>query len=123
LGRKIVAEALRQRGERVEIHDDHFPQNAKDPEWLAEVGKRGWIVLTKDTRIHYRANEMNALLTANVRAFVVTARGDLQGKEIAAIFIQALPAIKRLLAKSAAPFLANLNREGKVLILKSAAAD
>jgi hypothetical protein len=31
----------------VEIHDDHFPSDAKDEVWLAEVGIRGWIVLTK----------------------------------------------------------------------------
>ena len=53
LGKKIVAQALRDIGETVEIHDDHFAPDAKDEDWLVEVGKRGWIVLTKDDRIRY----------------------------------------------------------------------
>jgi hypothetical protein len=46
IGRRLAAEGL-----RVELHDDHFPQGTPDVVWLTEVGKRGWIVLTKDTRI------------------------------------------------------------------------
>lgn len=53
LGKKIVAQALRDIGETVEIHDDHFAPDAKYEDWLVEVGKRGWIVLTKDDRIRY----------------------------------------------------------------------
>lgn len=96
LGRKIIPDALRQSGEDIRIHDDYFPQDAKDSIWLTEVGKRGWIVLTKDTRIRYRAIETKALLAAGVRAFVLTARGDLIGKEMADIFIMALPRMKKL---------------------------
>jgi hypothetical protein len=80
LGRKIVAQALREIGETVEIHDDHFAPDAKDAEWLLEVGKRGWIVLTKDDRIRYRVTERTAIESATVRAFVLTrfkiCRGD-----------------------------------------------
>ena len=54
----------------VEIHDDHFPSDAKDELWLAEVGIRGWIVLTKDDRNRYRAIERTALASAKVKAFV-----------------------------------------------------
>jgi uncharacterized protein with PIN domain len=54
LGTKQVAEALRQAGAIVEIHNDYFLPDANDEEWLPEVGKRGWIVLTKDDRIRYR---------------------------------------------------------------------
>lgn len=50
LGTGAIAEALRRAGSEVEIHDRHFPQDAKDTEWLPEVGRRGWVVLTKDAR-------------------------------------------------------------------------
>jgi hypothetical protein len=52
LGKEIVAQALRAAGADVEIHDDHFPPDAKDEDWLTEVGSLGWIVLTKDRRFH-----------------------------------------------------------------------
>src|SRR5882724_4472727 len=33
LGRYKMAGALRKAGLNIEIHDDHFAQNAEDPEW------------------------------------------------------------------------------------------
>ncbi|MEZ5614602.1 MAG: hypothetical protein R3E35_05245 [Rhodocyclaceae bacterium] len=51
LGRKQVAEAFREVGGTVEVHDNHFPQTTPDVDWLAEVGRRGWVVLSKDDRI------------------------------------------------------------------------
>ena len=116
LGTKIVAQALREIGETVEIHDDHFVPDAKDEDWLLEVGKRGWIVFTKDDRIRYRVTERTAIVTAKVRAFVLTST-QLQGTEMAAAFIEALPRIKRLVASKARPFIARVSRTGKVSLL------
>jgi hypothetical protein len=48
LGRYKMAGVLRKAGLNVEIHDDHFSQNAKDPEWLTAAGKKKWIVVTTD---------------------------------------------------------------------------
>jgi uncharacterized protein with PIN domain len=116
LGRKIVAQALREIGETVEIHDDHFAPDAKDEDWLVEVGKRGWIVLTKDDRIRYRTTERTALASASVRAFVLTS-SQLQGAEMAAAFVKALPKMKRVLAHYAPPFISRVSRIGKVSLL------
>ncbi len=66
LGSKIVANALRQAGAEVHIHDDYFPANARDEEWLRVVGQRGWVVLTKDKMIRYRGPELAALINAGV---------------------------------------------------------
>jgi uncharacterized protein with PIN domain len=88
LGRKIVAQALRAAGATVEVHDDHYAPDAKDEDWLVEVGRRGWIVLTKDDRIRYRATERMALMSAKVRTFVLTS-SQLQGSEMAAAFVKA----------------------------------
>jgi hypothetical protein len=118
LGRRIIPDALRQVGEDVRIHDDLFPQNAPDTVWLTEAGRQGWIVLTKDTRIRYRAIETTALRAAKVRAFVLTAKGDLSGQEIAGIFSKALPSIKKVCAKIAPPFIARLSREGHVSLIE-----
>lgn len=114
LGRNIIPDALRNAGEEVRIHDDFFAQDAKDETWLAEAGKQGWIVLTKDKNIRYRAVELQALLAAKVRAFVLTARGDLSGAEVGQIFIKALPAMKKLCAATKPPFIARVSRDGSV---------
>ncbi|MFQ5925966.1 MAG: hypothetical protein ACE5MH_00850 [Terriglobia bacterium] len=116
LGRKKIAAALRQAGAEVRVHDDLFPPNAKDEDWLPEVGRKGWVVFTKDRKIRYRASERAALMRAGVRAFVLTA-GDLQGVEMAQIFVKALPAIFRFVARNSPPFIAKVARSGAVTML------
>jgi len=117
LGTKTVAVALRNAGSKVEVHDDHFAQDATDETWLTVVGKRGWIVLTKDRRIRFRAIERAALINAVVRAFVLTA-GDINGAAMAAVFLKALPKILRFSAKYASPFIATISKTGSVTMLQ-----
>jgi predicted nuclease of predicted toxin-antitoxin system len=116
LGKIRIATALRQAGAIVHIHDDYFPPNAKDEDWLTQVGRNGWIVLTKDHRIRYRNLERAALMNAGVGAFILTA-GDLQGDEMAKIFVKALPAIAKFLRKHKKPFIARVARDGSVSLL------
>ena len=87
--------------------------------WLGDVGNRGWVVLIKDKHIRYRAIEVHALRAANVRAFVLAARGDLSGAEIGQIFVKDLPAMKKLCATKTPPFIALVSRDSKVTIIKS----
>jgi len=88
-GRDIVAETLRNAGAVVEVHADHFREEAPDDEWLDRVGKKGWLVLTKDKRIRYRSAEFEAVVQANVRLFVLTA-GNVTAWELGEIFVKAL---------------------------------
>lgn len=118
LGGRVVAEALRQAGQTVHVHDEHFPQDAKDVEWLTVAGRRGWIVLTKDERIRYRAIEQRALMQSRVGAFIVTARG-LSGSDTATICVNGLPRICRLAAKSPRPFIATISRSSAVTLIMS----
>ena len=113
LGKHTIADALRQVGAEVQIHDDHFHQETPDEEWLREVGQRSWIVLTKDTHIRYRAHERTALMQAGVRAFVLVAQ-NLSGREMADVFVKALPAIRRFVASHQPPFIAKVTRSSAV---------
>jgi hypothetical protein len=56
LGGRIVVDALRAAGETAHAHDEHFAADTPDADWLSEVGKRGWVVLTKDKEI--RRNQL-----------------------------------------------------------------
>lgn len=78
LGRHKIAAILRAAGLHVLVHDDHFPQNAPDVEWLTAAGKNKWIVITRDERIRYRVAEKQALRRAKVRAFVLAAHGEIE---------------------------------------------
>ena len=112
LGKRVIANALKDAGVHVELHDDHFAPDAKDEEWLARAGREGWIVFTKDDRIRYRTTERTALKKHKVRAVILTA-AQLDGHEMAQIFIKALPGIRRLVKNMPAGFIVRLSRSGR----------
>jgi hypothetical protein len=90
-----MAAVLSTAGLHIEIHDDHFRQDALDPEWLTAVGKKNWIVVTRDERIRYRVAEKHAIRRAKVRAFVLAAQGDLRADMLAQNFLRAFPRLSK----------------------------
>jgi len=114
LGRNVIATAIRDSGRRVVVHDDEFSQSAKDEVWLKACGKRGWIILTQDKHIRYRANERIAFQKAKAGAIVLTASGALTGIETASIFLKALPIFERRLPKLKSPYMALVGKTGRI---------
>ena len=115
LGRKIAL-PLAEAGAIVHLHDDHFAQDAEDQQWLTEVGKRGWLVLTKDQRIRYRPLEREALLNANVKAFCFMS-GNVTFAEMAEVVSKALPSIIKIANKYDPPFIAGIYKDAIVKIV------
>lgn len=115
LGVEPIRNKLVEAGVAVEIHDDHFKRDEEDRVWLQEVGKRGWVILTKDQRLRYRPLEIAALRSSKARVFVLVA-GNLRGFEIAAVFHEALPRILKTLNKYSGPFVARLTKSGQISI-------
>jgi len=113
LGSTDVPEALRALGATVELLHEHFPAHTPDESWLREVGRRGWVVLTKDQRLRRRKAEHAALLQSGVAAFVLTS-GNLTGQETAEAFVHAWPRIRKLLRDHAPPLIATVSRSGQV---------
>jgi hypothetical protein len=116
-GRHVVPQALRDAGVLVEIHDDHFDQAADDESWLAEVGSRGWFVLTKDARIRRTPLQLQTLEAAGVGAFILTAPGK-NGAEMASILLSALSRIRRVARQHVRPFVATISSSGHVRIVR-----
>jgi hypothetical protein len=104
-----VADALRNAGARVEIHRDHFADDAPDVEWLAAVGRCGWVVLTKDDAIRRNPFERRALLAANVRAFILTSQ-TMSGPDMAVLIVRFRQQMERLVQTTPAPFIALITR-------------
>lgn len=107
LGTKSIVEALREINVAVEIHDDHFKQNSLDVDWLPEIGKRGWIILTKDANIGKSQIERMAVASANIRMFVLASQ-NLSGLDMADIFVRSIPEMKRFINLNPAPFIAKV---------------
>jgi hypothetical protein len=111
---KILA-VLRDASVQVERHLNHFARATPDEVWLPFVGEKGWILLTTDKRIRYRANEKEAVIRHRVRMFYFS-RNDLSGAQMASAIDKALPEIRRICAKHAPPFFAAISRAGEVYL-------
>lgn len=113
LGSRRVAEALRDAGAVVEVHDDHFAKDTADEDWLPEVARRGWVVLTKDRRIAYRTLERLAVARAGARLFVLVNQ-NMSAASMSAALVGALSRMRRFVATEDAPFIAKVFQSGRV---------
>lgn len=97
----------------MEIHDDHFDQATADSEWIPEVGRRSWVLITKDQNIRRNALERNAYQAAALRGFIVTGK-DMSGKELAALLVSRLDQMTRKVAGRTGPLLYTISRTGVI---------
>ena len=96
---KLTADGLRDRGWVVHTIYEHFPDDGADvtdEKWIEFGIGNGWVCLTKDKRIRYRAAEIGALTEGHIFCL---AGGNLQMTEMVDRFAQAGKAIQRGVAK------------------------
>ena len=104
IGRYQVAEALRAAGAKVEVHLDHFPGNTPDIDWIPEVARRAWVLITKDQNIRRNPLERAAYESAKLRGFVATGK-DMNAKELGDLLVRCLPGMVRRAAGRKGPLL------------------
>ncbi|WP_406050142.1 hypothetical protein [Kribbella sp. NBC_00889] len=107
---KASANRLRDHGWTVHLIAEFYPDDAADiadEEWIAEGCSRGWVLLTKDKKIRYRARELEAL---DRGILFCLASGNLTLDQMAQRFIDAEAAILRATARSAVGFWHVLDR-------------
>lgn len=110
LGRRFP-ELLRAAGLRVEIHDDHYPDEEKPPDhvWLQMTAERGWVAVSHDANIRHTSRSRETILEFGARLIVVKGRARTQ--ELAENFIRTFPAIRRFLTHHPGPWIAKLYRD------------
>jgi len=121
LGEKLVPAALRAAGANVLILAEEFGKGTKDTDWLPEAGANGWLVLTADKNIQRNPMEVRAVASAGVRLFVVTATG-LGGADLASLCVRAIDRMVALTRATPAPFVAYIQRGGRVNLAVKAKA-
>lgn len=97
----MLGNALNELGAPYLALTQRFQANTPDEEWLQEVGKQGWILLTRDERIRRRPNELQAFRDHGVIGFVLTA-GNASAADTAALITRLYPKLIRK-AKAAKP--------------------
>ena len=81
-----------------------------DAEFLPVIGQRNWILLTKDKNLRRNQLEVEAILNAGIRAFVVTAT-TLNHQQITELLLNAMPKICRV-SRQRGPFVYNITATG-----------
>jgi hypothetical protein len=99
-------------------HHDRFEHDAPDELWLSSAADQGWLVVTRDQRIRYRANELAAMRRARLHVFVFT-QGGLTGAETGSILVRCHAAMLQHASQVAAPAFFSLTRSGEVNRLKT----
>jgi hypothetical protein len=61
---------------RVVALRDEFPTNTPDTAWIPEVGRKGWIVISRDHNQRRRDSEHKALMDNGVRVLYVRYSGQ-----------------------------------------------
>src|SRR5258705_8537713 len=117
-GGSLVLAELRKAGLKVVPHSARFRHNTPDIEWLKVVGEKKWVVLMRDQNIGRRPLELEALLQARVKAFVLV-EGQRPDRENAKVLIKATPRIVKMLADYDFPFIARVRRDSSVVLWKS----
>ncbi len=120
LGGRTIATVLNKAGLHIRIPDEHsdVPRGLDDPDWAKLVARRGWVAITRDKHIRYRAAEKQAIAGAKLALFVLASRRNLSRAEIIDHIRAAAPKIATFVRKHEPPFIAGIYQGGKIKLLE-----
>jgi hypothetical protein len=119
LGRFQCANGLRDRGLKVEVHYDHFADDAPDEEWIPRCAQQKWVIITGDIWGHGRkeAAQIRAVASGRVRVFQL-ATNDIPSELWAQAILKAERKILKILKHNKGPFMARVTPGGRVTLLE-----
>ncbi len=117
LGRKFPA-ILAAAGLAVERHDQLFPPDGSDEQWLAYCGSHDRIAITHNLRIRYTPNELAAVIWHRVALLVVIGHGPIA--DLATNFVNTIVRIEAFVDAHQPPYIAKVYRAAPVDTVKNA---
>jgi len=108
----LIADA----GVRIERHDDHFEPETADEEWIGEIGRRGWVAVTRDARIRYSPLAVSVLMSSRARLFVLV--GKLTTAQAAETFLTWRQNVISTSLNENGAFIAKIRRDGVFMWLR-----
>jgi hypothetical protein len=116
LAGKRLPEGLRKAGLTVKPLHEEFRRGILDSDLLPQIGKQGWILLTKDNQIRRRPLEIESFIAARLRVFVFES-AEMTSEGMLDAFRKALPAIEGVVKKRKPPFVMRIGVTGRVTVL------
>lgn len=115
LGTEILPPALRAAGAQVITMRDYYDSEKAaagkaDVDWIADVGREGWIALVKDGQIRTNEDEREAVIRAGLRMFCLSS-ANLTGAQFTERFVRYLPLIMKR-ARRSGPYIDGVYPDG-----------
>jgi hypothetical protein len=105
---KRFPDILGSAGITVERHQDLFPADGTDEQWLEHCGKKGRIALSHNLRIRYTPNELAAVIRHGVALLIVSGKVPLP--DLAHNFVTSLARIEAFVDGHEPPYIAKVYR-------------
>jgi hypothetical protein len=96
------------------VYTEDFRPGAEDTSILPLVGKRGWAILTCDSKNRYRGLERETILRYKVRQFIFTA--NLGGAALAKLLVDSYPKMRNFARENERPFVAVITKSGDIYL-------
>ena len=110
---RALDQALRDAGIPFVAHHEEFRHDTPDARWLPRVADQRWVVVTRDQRIRYRHNEVDAVRRGRLHLFTLSS-GNLSAAESGRLLVAAWPRIQAAVRENAPPMFWSITRGGLV---------
>ena len=97
----------------VEYHQEHFLPDARDDEWMPDVGSRGWILVGHDRMHHRRPLESQAIQEYQMGCFYLWG-AQAPSWEKMRCFLNAYERILDVIEATPKPFIYRINRASRL---------
>lgn len=116
LGKKL-GRALRAVGVSVTLLVERYPtadaETVPDRRWIQEAAALDEVVLTRDGKIGRRSAELDAVIAANARCFVLET-GNATPLDYLRVVMIAWPTMQRIVKDVSPPFMYGISRTGRL---------
>ncbi len=99
---------------RVEHHQDHFPIDARDDDWMPRVGGMGWTLIGHDSRHHREESELLAIRQHDIGCFYLWGGTALRWEKMRC-FLRAYENILAASATTPRPFIHRVTEKGRLI--------
>jgi PIN like domain len=113
-GGRTFRALIENQGVAVKLHDEYFSMNTEDPDWLREVGERGWIMITGDAKVTRAPLFLSTLTRTTARVFILKELNGATPEGKAQCVISHYERIVSICQTHKAPLLWKINKDGSL---------
>jgi hypothetical protein len=93
------------------------PAGASDEDLLAAMEPTKHFLVSRDRDFRYHRATTDLAASRKMGRFIITARKNMTGRDFAELLIRAWPTIRKIIGRTKRPFIATIDRAGKIRLV------